>query len=90
VLEQVAVSWVVSGAPGGGGQAGDTEFGGFGAAGADLVHLGQFSVAGEADLEPLGLAVPAVGLGFGEEAQVGLVFSYGDLGEPGGFVADGG
>jgi len=41
--------------------------GGLGAAGADLVHLGEFGVgAGEADLEALGLAVPAVGFGFGD------------------------
>jgi hypothetical protein len=57
----------VGGASGGVGEAGDAELDGFGAAGADLVHLGQFGVgAGEADLKTLGLAVPAVGFGFGD------------------------
>ena len=58
---------MVGGASGGVGEAGDAELDGGGAAGADLVHLGQFGVgAGEADLQALGLAVPAVGLGFGD------------------------
>ena len=40
---------------------------GVAAAGGDLVHLGEFGVgAGEADFEALGLAVPAVGFGFGD------------------------
>ena len=42
----------------------------FGAAGADLVHLGEFGVrAGETDLEALGLAVPVVGFGFGDAGE---------------------
>ena len=43
---------------------------GGGAVGADLVHLGEFGVrAGEADLETLGLAVPAVGFGFSDAGE---------------------
>ena len=58
---------MVGGASGGVGEAGDAELDGGGATDADLVHLGQFGVgAGEADLQALGLAVPAVGFGFGD------------------------
>ena len=57
----------VGGASGGVGEAGDAELDGFGAAGADLVHLVEFGVgAGEADLEAFGLSVPAVRFGFGD------------------------
>src|SRR6202165_3485028 len=46
--------------------AGGSRVGG-GAAGGDLRHLGEFGGgAGEADPEAFGLAVPAVGLGFGD------------------------
>ena len=66
--ELISVKFLgVGGASGGVGEAGDAELDGFGAAGADLVHLGEFGVrAGEADLETLGLAVPAVGFGIGD------------------------
>ena len=57
-------------ASGGVGEAGDAQVDGFGAAGADLVHLGEFGVgAGEADLQALGLAVPAVRFGFGDAGE---------------------
>ena len=63
-----AAGWSrAGGAAGGVGEAGDAQLHGFGAAGVDLVHLGEFGIgAGEADLEALGLAVPAVGFGFGD------------------------
>jgi hypothetical protein len=64
VSELISVVWRVGGASGGVGEAGDAELDGVGAAGADLVRLGEFDVrAGAADLETLGLAIPAVGLG---------------------------
>jgi hypothetical protein len=67
VSELVCVVCKVGGASSGVGEAGDAQLDGFNAAGADLVHLGEFGVgAGEADLEALGLAVPAVGFGFGD------------------------
>jgi hypothetical protein len=57
-------------ASGGVGEAGDAEVDGVGAAGADLVHLGEFGFrAGQADLQSLGLAVPAVGFGFGDAVE---------------------
>ena len=63
----VSVVCRVGDASGGVGEAGDAELDGRGAAGADLVHLGEFGVrTGEADLEAFGLAVPAVGFGFGD------------------------
>jgi hypothetical protein len=69
VSELVLLSWW-AGVCGGVGEAGDAELDGFGAAGADLVHLGEFGVgAGEADLEALGLAVPVVGFGFGDAGE---------------------
>src|SRR6478672_11027878 len=64
-----AAGWsrVGGGAAGGVGEVGDAELDRVGAAGGDLLHLGEFGAgAGEADLEALGLAVPAVGLGFGD------------------------
>ena len=68
--ELVSLVCRLSGTSGGVGEAGDAELDGFGAAGADLVHLGEFGLrAGEADLEPLGLAVPAVGFGFGDAGE---------------------
>ena len=58
---------VAGGAAGGVGEAGDAELNGLGAVGADLVHLGEFGVrAGEADLEALALAIPAVGFSLGD------------------------
>src|SRR5882757_1199816 len=74
VSELVSLVCRLSGTSGGVGEAGDAEFDGSGAVGADLVHLGEFGVrAGEADLEALGLAVPAVGFGFGDAGeQVGV------------------
>ena len=67
--ELISLSWGV-GASGGVGEAGDAELDGLGAAGADLVHLGEFGVrAGEADFEALGLAVPVVGFGFGDAGE---------------------
>src|SRR5713226_4669962 len=63
-------SWVGGGAAGGVGEAGDAELDRVGAAGGDLVDLGEFGVgAGEADLETLGLAVPALGFGFGDAGE---------------------
>ena len=60
-------SRVGGGAAGGVGEVGDAELDRVGAAGGDLLHLGEFGAgAGEADLEALGLAVPAVGFGFGD------------------------
>ena len=68
--ELISVFWVVGCASGGVGEAGDAELDCRGAAGADLVHLGEFGVgADEADLETLGLAVPAVGFGFGDAGE---------------------
>ena len=68
--ELVSVVCRVGGASGGVGEAGDAQLHCLGAAGADLVHLGEFGVrAGEADLEALGLAVPAVGFGFGDAGE---------------------
>ena len=65
--ELISVLLGVGDGSGGVGEAGDAELDGFGAAGADLVYLGEFGVrAGEADLETLGLAVPAVVFGFGD------------------------
>ena len=67
--ELILLSWW-AGVCGGVGEAGDAEVDGGGAAGADLVHLDEFGVrAGEADLQPLGLAVPAVGFGFGDAGE---------------------
>jgi hypothetical protein len=67
VSELISVVCRVGGARGGVGVVGDAELDGFGAAGADLVHLREFGVrAGEADLEALGLAVTVVGFGFGD------------------------
>ena len=67
VSELVSLVCRLSGTSGGVGEAGDAELDGLGAVGADLVHLGEFGVgAGEADLQALGLAVPAVGFGFGD------------------------
>ena len=72
---------------------GDVAAGGFGVAGyaqvhrgvtpsGDLVHLGEFGAgAGEADLQALGLAEPAVGLGFGDAGDQVVA----DLDEPGAF-----
>jgi hypothetical protein len=58
---------VGGGASGGVGEGGDAELDGGGATGGDLVHLGKFGAsAGEADLEALGFAVPAVGFGLGD------------------------
>ena len=55
--ELISVICRVGGASGGVGEAGDAELDGVGAAGADLVHLGEFGVStGEADLKTLGLA----------------------------------
>src|SRR5262245_11877413 len=52
------------------GEVGDAELDRVGATGADLVDLGEFLLgAGEADLEALGLAVPAVGFGFGDAGE---------------------
>jgi hypothetical protein len=68
--ELVSVVCIVGGAAGGVGEAGDAELDGVGAAGGDLVDLGEFGVgAGEADLEAFGLAVPAVGFGFGDAGE---------------------
>src|SRR6476659_2094114 len=64
-----AAGWsrVGGGAAGGVGEVGDAELDRVGAAGGDLLHLGEFGVgASEADLQALGLAVPAVGFGFGD------------------------
>ena len=63
-----AAGWSrAGGAAGGVGEVGDAELDRVGAAGGDLLHLGEFGVgAGEADLEAFGLAVPAVGFGFGD------------------------
>src|SRR6478609_4903944 len=64
-----AAGWsrVGGGAAGGVGEVGDAELDRVGAAGGDLLHLGEVGAgAGEADLEALGLAVPAVGFGFGD------------------------
>src|SRR6188508_1562461 len=70
VSELVSLVCRLSGTSGGVGEAGDAELDGCGAAGADLVHLDEFGVrAGEADLETLGLAVPAVGFGFGDAGE---------------------
>jgi hypothetical protein len=70
VSELISVVYRVSGASGGVGEAGDAELHRLGAAGADLVHLGEFGVrTGEADLEALSLAVPAVGFGFGDAGE---------------------
>src|SRR6187455_129927 len=70
VSELVSLVCRFSGTSGGVGKAGDAELDGLGAVGADLVHLGEFGVrAGEADLEALGLAVPAVGFGFGDAGE---------------------
>ena len=66
----VSIVCRVGDASGGVGEAGDAEVDGGGAAGADLVHLDEFGVrAGEADLQPLGLAVPAVGFGFSDAGE---------------------
>ena len=70
VSELVSLVCRLSGTSGGVGEAGDAELDGCGAAGADLVHLDEFGVrAGEADLETLGLAVPAVGFGFSDAGE---------------------
>jgi hypothetical protein len=64
-----AAGWsrVGGGAAGGVGEVGDAELDRVGAPGGDLLHLGEFGAgAGEADLEPFGFAVPAVGFGFGD------------------------
>ncbi len=55
------------GASGGVGEVGDAELDGLGAAGADLVHLGEFGVgAGEADFEAFGFTEPVLGLGLSD------------------------
>jgi hypothetical protein len=70
VSELISVFCGVGGASGGVGEVGDAELDRVSAAGADLVHLGEFGVgAGEADLEAFGLAVPAVGFGFGDAGE---------------------
>lgn len=70
------------GAAGGFGEAGVAQVYCGVAAGGDLVHLGELVLgAGQADLEALGLAEPAVGFGFGEAS--GEVVA--DLGEAGTF-----
>src|SRR4029077_2429144 len=70
VSELVSLVCRLSGTSGGVGEVGDAELDRVGAAGGDLVHLGEFGVgAGEADLEALGLAVPAVGFGFGDAGE---------------------
>ena len=69
----VSAMWpgrVGGGASGGVGEGRDAELDGGAATGGDLVHLGEFGVgAGEADLQALGLAVPAVGFGFGDAGR---------------------
>ena len=58
---------VGGGASGGVGEGRDAELDGVVATGGDLVHLGEFGVrAGEADLEALALAIPAVGFSLGD------------------------
>src|SRR4051794_41807891 len=54
-------------AAGGVGEGGNAEVDGLAAAGGDLVHLGELGLgAGEADLQALGLAEPALGFGLGD------------------------
>jgi hypothetical protein len=60
--------------------------------GADLIRIDQAVRARIAPLVPDGWLNLADfgGEHFGEEAEVGLPFAHRDLGQPGGFVADGG